>query len=322
VSTILSPVAEGVRLTLGVTSSGPTIDKDTLDKFFESFTRGEDAKERNIRGTGLGLAICKRYAETMGGETGAVSTNGETTFYLTVPFEQVSAEAVVQAGPMVPSNLPARALAIEDEDYNRIVLGSILAKMNYSVDWATTGQEALRLARANGYDIILTDYRLPDTNGVELAKEILRFCTDPKPAVFAVTAYSTRERREECLAAGMAGFISKPITLEKLRSTLASWGEKNLARLSLETSRPALPTQPPPAVEQAWAELKRTALTDTKKAAELAHGLNNLCRSHYLFELAEQLELLEGAFERREPAEKLIESLERLLHPTAAGQWS
>jgi signal transduction histidine kinase/CheY-like chemotaxis protein len=320
VSTILTPGPGGVRLTLGVTSSGPTIDKDTLDKFFESFTRGEDAKERNIRGTGLGLAICKRYAEAMGGETGAVSTNGETTFYLTVPFAQVSAEEIVHTMASVPSALPARALAIEDEDYNRIVLGSILAKMNYSVDWATTGQEALRLARENGYDIILTDYRLPDTNGVELTKEILRFCSDPKPAVFAVTAYSTRERREECMAAGMAGFISKPITLEKLRATLAGWGEKNLARLSLEVSRPSPPSQPPAAIGSGWEELKRTAATDPKKAADLAHRLNNLCRSFYFPELAEQLELLEGALERGEPAEKLIESFDRLLHPTAAGQ--
>jgi CheY-like chemotaxis protein len=320
VSTILTPGPGGVRLTLGVTSSGPTIDKDTLDKFFESFTRGEDAKERNIRGTGLGLAICKRYAEAMGGETGAVSTNGETTFYLTVPFAQVSAEEIVHTMASVPSALPARALAIEDEDYNRIVLGSILAKMNYSVDWATTGQEALRLARENGYDIILTDYRLPDTNGVELTKEILRFCSDPKPAVFAVTAYSTRERREECLAAGMAGFISKPITLEKLRATLAGWGEKNLARLSLEVSRPSLPSQPPAAIGSGWEELKRTAAMDPKKAADQAHRLNNLCRSLYFFELAEQLELIEGALERGEPTDKLIESFDRLVGPTAAGQ--
>ena len=262
VSTILTPVAEGVKLTLGVTSSGPTVDKDTLDKFFESFTRGEEAKERNIHGTGLGLAICKRYAEAMGGEVGAVSTNGETTFYVTVPFQKVSAEAIVHATASVPSSLPARALAIEDEDYNRVVLGSILAKMNYSVDWATTGAEALRLARENGYDIILTDYRLPATNGIELTREILRFCADPKPAVFAVTAYSTRERREECLGAGMAGFISKPITLEKLRTTLANWGEKNLARLSLETSRPMPASPPPAAIETDWAMLKRTAETD------------------------------------------------------------
>ena len=325
VSTILTPADGGVRLTLSVSSSGPTVDKDQLDKFFESFTRGTAAVERNIRGTGLGLAICKRYAQAMGGEVGAVSTNGETTFYLNVPFAKVGTEAIAQAAAPAPSALPARALAIEDEDYNRIVLGSILAKMNYTVDWATTGAEALRLARENGYDIVLTDYRLPDTNGVELTKEILRLCPDPKPAVFAVTAYSTRERRDECLGAGMVGFISKPITLEKLRATLANWGERQLTTISLETSYlrpPVRAAEPPEAIATAWSELKRAVAGDARPAAALAHQLNNLCRAHDRFGLAEQLELLEGALERGEPTARLVAACERLLRPSADGQSS
>jgi CheY-like chemotaxis protein len=284
------------RLTLSVTSTGPTIEKDTLDRLFESFTRGNDAIERNIRGTGLGLAICKRYAEAMGGEVGAVSANGETTFYLNVAFEQISTTALADPEPVESAprpTLPARALAIEDEDYNRIVLGNILAKMNYSVDWATTGAEALRLAQENGYDIILTDYRLPDTNGVELTKQILKFCSDPKPAVFAVTAYSTKERREECMGAGMAGFISKPITLEKLRTTIYSWGDRQLTKISLEAStRPARAVRRATAVEEGWKELKRISTSDRKLAAEHAHRLNNLCRSLNQIDLAEQFELL------------------------------
>jgi signal transduction histidine kinase/DNA-binding response OmpR family regulator len=318
VSTILTPADDRVRLTLSVSSTGPTIEKDKLDKLFESFTRGDDAIERNIRGTGLGLAICKRYAEAMGGEVGAVSTNGETTFYINVPFEKV---AVTLASPIesvtvTPGahTLPARALAIEDEDYNRIVLGDILAKMNYSVDWATTGAEAIQLAQENGYDIILTDYRLPDTNGVELTKKILQLCPDPKPAVFAVTAYSTRERRDECLAAGMSGFISKPITLEKLRTTIYSWGDRQLTKISLEASiRPMRPTRRSAEIETGWTELKRIATTNTKQAAEEAHRLNNLCRSLHQIDIAEQLELLEGALERHEPTGQLVSAIERLL---------
>ena len=318
VSTILTPAADDrLRLTLSVTSSGPTIEKDKLDKMFESFTRGDDAIERNIRGTGLGLAICKRFAEAMGGEVGAVSTNGETTFYLNVPFEKISAATVpaLAAAASAPHpTLPARALAIEDEDYNRIVLGDILAKMNYTVDWATTGAEALQLAQENGYDIILTDYRLPDTNGVELTKKILQLCPVPKPAVFAVTAYSTRERRDECLAAGMSGFISKPITLEKLRTTLFSWGDRQLTTISLEASlRPVTPTRRTAEIEAGWIELKRVAALDQKLAAAQAHGLNNLCRSLHQIDLAEQLELLEGALERGEPTGQLVAAIERLL---------
>lgn len=318
VSTILTSSDDShLRLTLSVTSTGPTIEKDKLDKLFESFTRGEDAVERNIRGTGLGLAICKRYAEAMGGEVGAVSTNGETTFYLNVPFEKIGPAHVDLGADLVmpprPS-LPARALAIEDEDYNRIVLGDILDKMNYTVDWATTGAEALQLAKENGYDIVLTDYRLPDTNGVELTKKILELCPDPKPAVFAVTAYSTRERRDECMAAGMSGFISKPITLEKLRTTLFSWGDRQLTKISLEASlRPMKPTRRAEEIESGWAELQQIAATDPKLGAERAHRLNNLCRSLRQIDIAEQLELLEGALERGEPTAEIVNAIDRLL---------
>ncbi|HAB19830.1 MAG TPA: hypothetical protein DCE44_25780, partial [Verrucomicrobiales bacterium] len=321
VSTLLTNTEAGLRLTLGVASSGPTIPKDTLDGFFESFTRGSEAIERNIRGTGLGLAICRKYAQAMGGEVGAVSANGETTFYLDVPFARAN-EQTPAATPAPPSTLPAKALAIEDEGYNRIVLGSILAKMNYTVDWATTGEEALKLARENGYDVIFTDYRLPDTNGVELTKKILKLCSNPTPAVFAVTAYSTKERREECLNAGMSGFISKPITLEKLRTTLASWGEHRLATISLETSHrlalnPVSAPQPSAEIATAWEELERTAARDPKRAAELAHRLNNACRADGFTDVAEQLELLEGALERGEPAEPFLRACDQFLCATA-----
>lgn len=349
VSTFLTDGPDRLQLTLAVASSGPSIPKDTLDQFFESFTRGNEAIDRNIRGTGLGLAICRRYAQAMGGEVGAVSANGETTFYLNVPFQRATA-AVPTDTPAPPATvLPAKALAIEDEGYNRIVLANILQKMNYTVDWATTGEEALRLAKANGYDVIFTDYRLPDTNGVELTRKILKLCRDPSPAVFAVTAYSTKERREECLSAGMAGFISKPITLDKLRTTLAGWAEGKLATISLETSQHTLPVSapasvaapvPPPALPvplhptpalsetdvdsppasdtslphtqeiaglgEGWDELEQALHTDPHRAATIAHRLNNLCRAHGLIDAAEQLELLEGALERGEPAEPFL----------------
>jgi len=220
---------------------------------------------------------------------------------------------------------------IEDQLMFRSMLRRLLVedcKGKVVFEAGTLGELRTNLGQLMAVDLILLDIRLPDGDGVdftdELAKEILRFCSDPKPAVFAVTAYSTRERREECMAAGMAGFISKPITLEKLRATLAGWGEKNLARLSLEVSRPSpspSPTaQPPAAIGSGWEELKRMAAMDPKKAADLAHRLNNLCRSLYFFELAEQLELIEGALERGESTDKLIESFDRLLRPTAAGQ--
>ncbi len=225
------------RVTIAVKNSGPDIPPEELSKLFERFQRGEYAKIRRIGGNGLGLSICKKFAEAMGGSVGASSSGGITVFQLTMPFDKVEAATHV-AAEAVPKKLGARALAIEDEDYNRLVLGGILTKMGYAVDWAGDGKTALQLAEQNGYDLILTDWMLPDTDGGTLTKQILEISEEPKPPVFAITAYSTKEKQEECLRAGMAGFISKPITLEKLEAALKGWGTDRVSRLSFDREAP------------------------------------------------------------------------------------
>ena len=223
------------RVTLAVKNTGPDIPRDELAKLFESFQRGELAKARRIGGTGLGLAICKKYAEAMGGNVSATSEGGVTVFQLTLPFEKAGvAQSVADAA--LPIRLHARALAIEDEDYNRLVLGNILTKLGYQVDWAADGRTALQLVETNGYDLVLTDWMLPDTDGGTLTKKILQICEEPKPPIFAVTAYCTKEKQEECLKAGLAGFISKPVSLEKLQTALQAWGASRLVPIAPKTS--------------------------------------------------------------------------------------
>ena len=99
-------------------------------------------------------------------------------------------------------------MVVDDEYGVRSAVRTILELEGYDVQDAADGAEAMAFVNAGDWDIALLDYRLPDTNGVELAKQILKLCPDPKPAVFAVTAYSTRERREECMAAGMAAGVT------------------------------------------------------------------------------------------------------------------
>lgn len=220
---VLNEGQQRCRITVAVKNAGPDLPPSEIATLFESFTRGEYAKRGRIGGSGLGLSICKKFAEAMGGSVSVTSLGGLTTFQITVPFEiaQIRSKPAEETGR--PTHLNARALAIEDEDYNRLVLGSILQKLGYRVDWACDGKTALQLAQQNGYDLVLTDLMLPDTDGGTLTKQILAVCEEPKPPVFAVTAYSTKEKEEECLRAGMAGFISKPITLEKLDAALQRW---------------------------------------------------------------------------------------------------
>lgn len=225
------------HVTIAVKNTGPDIPPAELSKLFERFQRGEFAKVRRIGGNGLGLSICKRYAEVMGGTVGVTSSGGVTVFQVSLPFDKAEA-AVAPDGAALPKSLNARALAIEDEDYNRLVLGNVLHKLGYKVDWAIDGKSAINLAEQNGYDLILTDWMLPDMDGGTLTKRLLEICESPKPPVFAVTAYSTKEKQEECRAAGMAGFVSKPVTIEKLEAALQGWGADRVARLVYEDEDP------------------------------------------------------------------------------------
>ena len=222
---VLSEGPQRCRVTVAVKNGGPDIPPGEIATIFDSFTRGEFAKRGRIGGSGLGLSICKKFAKAMGGSVSVTSAGGVTVFQLTVPFELAHIRNKPVDDLSAPRQLHARALAIEDEDYNRLVLGSILAKLGYRVDWACDGKTALQLAQQNGYDLVLTDLMLPDTDGGTLTQEILAVCEEPKPPVFAVTAYSTKEKEEECLRAGMAGFISKPITVEKLEAALQNWAD-------------------------------------------------------------------------------------------------
>jgi CheY-like chemotaxis protein len=224
---VLNEGLQRCRVTVAVKNTGPDIPAHEQATLFETFTRGEYAKRGRIGGSGLGLSICKKFAETMGGSVGVTSSGGLTVFQVTIPFEIAQSHRSAEGDAVVTRSLNARALAIEDEDYNRLVLGNILAKLGYKVDWACDGKTALQLAQQNGYDLILTDLMLPDTDGGTLTREILKHCEEPKPPIFAVTAYSTKEKEDECLQAGMAGFISKPITVEKLEASIQGWASRH-----------------------------------------------------------------------------------------------
>ncbi|MFT3780731.1 MAG: response regulator [Nibricoccus sp.] len=310
---VLSEGPQHCRVTVAVKNSGPDIPPHEQATLFETFTRGEYAKRGRIGGSGLGLSICKKFAEAMGGTVGVTSANGLTVFQVTVPFEVARVHRKQEEDTAIPRNLHARALAIEDEDYNRLVLGNILAKLGYKVDWACDGKTALQLSRQNGYDLILTDLMLPDTDGGSLTKEILANCEEPKPPIFAVTAYSTREKEEECVAAGMGGFISKPITVEKLEAAIQGWAAKHrtgakpvvsayepsvavsvqqLSRLGpLEVILPDFIQK----IENEWANIDR--MLEDRECTPAANAAHKLISATLLVEanvLSDQLRLLES----------------------------
>ncbi len=212
-----------VSLTIKVTDEGPGIPEEEQAGLFEKFNRGKMARQENIGGTGLGLAACKAFAEKMGGSVGLESELGKgSTFLLNlrlvvVPEEKTSESKEVAAGV----NGSTRALIVEDQEYNVLVIEAILHKLGYQTDVAVEGFSALEMLKAQHYDIVFMDWDLPGMNGVEVTRLYREWePADRHALIVATTAYSTQEKKIECMHAGMDGFATKPLSPSKIRQTI------------------------------------------------------------------------------------------------------
>ncbi len=219
VSVDLLPKGNRLGVAVTVANTGTTLAPEDLQHLFTEFARGQDAVRRKIMGTGLGLVVSKRMAEAMKGSLHARSGDGLTEFILELEFPVTETPVKEETIAIAPS-LRSRALAIEDEEYNRIVLGFHLQELGYEVDWANDGATALEYVRESAYDLILTDFLLPDITGDQLARQLLEIIPAPKPIILAVTAFSTPEKIAEAKAAGVTGFITKPVSMKKIRDAI------------------------------------------------------------------------------------------------------
>jgi two-component system sensor histidine kinase TorS len=218
------PAPGGVmEVALAVRDEGPGIPYDEQSKLFEKFNRGRRARQEKIRGTGLGLAVCRAYAEKMGGTVGLTSTPGQgATFWcriaLPVPAPQAAAPAAEERPRPAPTT---RALIVEDQEYNLLVIDNILTRLGYKTDYATDGNDALAKLQANLYDIVFMDWDLPGLNGVEVTRRFRQWEPPERHTlIVATTAYSTPEKKRDCLEAGMDGFAAKPLSPEKIKATI------------------------------------------------------------------------------------------------------
>ena len=117
---------------------------------------------------------------------------------------------------------PLRVLVAEDSEPNAQLMAKLLAKRGHTARLACNGREALDLASAGSFDLLLLDVHMPELDGFEVIRVIRHRerTTGSHLPVIALTARSRKEDRERCLAAGMDDFLSKPIQAEGLWATI------------------------------------------------------------------------------------------------------
>ena len=224
---------ETVTLEATVTDTGCGIATDQLETIFEPFRRTVGNDNELTEGTGLGLSISARLAAMMGGAISVESTQGEgSVFKFRIPRVKISKAVeneihAPEGGVDMQSLRPSCVLIVDDNDYNREVLGGYFEGTHHQTHYAIDGVEGVRLTEELLPDVVLMDIRMPRMDGREA---LMRIKANPRTAdipVLAVTASSLLQEETE-LRKEFDGYMRKPFdgaTLYSLLGTFIPPGE-------------------------------------------------------------------------------------------------
>lgn len=213
-----------VDLRLSVSDTGIGIEPSRHLAVFEPFVQERSDTARQFGGTGLGLAICKRIAGLMRGSLSFDSSLGVGTVFKLTWTARVAPdhEAQPASGPPSTPLEPQvtlemlNVLVVEDNDVNRLLLCSLLARMGIRPDVAVDGLEALSMLSQRPYDLVLMDVQMPRLDGLAATRRLRRLPLARQPRVIAITANVFEEDRQACIEAGMDGFLAKPFPVPVL----------------------------------------------------------------------------------------------------------
>jgi signal transduction histidine kinase/HPt (histidine-containing phosphotransfer) domain-containing protein len=215
-----------VALRFAVRDTGIGIPKEKHGLLFRSFSQADTSTARKYGGTGLGLAISARLVELMGGRIGIDSEVGRgSTFHFTATFGRSRGPKAARpaAGPPPVSRRPLRVLLADDNPINQQVATRMLEKAGHVAVVAGSGKEALAALERQPFDLVLMDVEMPEMSGFE-ATAVVRERekgTGRHVPIIAMTAHALKGDREKCLAAGMDGYVAKPIQAHELLRAIA-----------------------------------------------------------------------------------------------------
>jgi PAS domain S-box-containing protein len=216
--------SDAYEIQFAVKDTGIGIPYEGKEQLFVSFSQGDSSISRRYGGTGLGLAICKQLAEIMGGRIWVESQLGQgSTFYFTLITQasriqlDIPKGESIQAIPKLGEHLPLRILLAEDNRVNQQVALLTLEQLGYQADAVSNGLEVLQSLHRQLYDVVLMDIHMPEMDGLTATYQICQeWSPQQRPRIIAMTAFATQDNWEQCLAAGMDDYISKPIQIVKL----------------------------------------------------------------------------------------------------------
>lgn len=230
---------ETAMLRISVADTGIGIKEEDQEKLFQSFSRVDEKRNRNIEGTGLGLVISKQLVELMGGRIWVKSVYGEgSEFFAEFPQKIVSERGMGEFSPhaMIDEEAmtaqstvftapDARILVVDDVQTNLKVVKNLLRETQIKISTATSGQECLDMTKTTGYDLIFLDHRMPEMDGIETLHNMRARQDDPneETPVIMLTANVVAGAKENYLREGFTDYLTKPIRQSDLKQMLIDY---------------------------------------------------------------------------------------------------
>jgi two-component system, sensor histidine kinase and response regulator len=243
--------SSGVVLWFLVNDTGIGISGVDQERLFIPFMQVDGKTNRKFGGTGLGLAISKQLVTLLGGRIGVASVPGEgSTFWFTAPLEK---DLRARAVPKRHALAGLRALVVDGDEVNRLLLRRHLSSSAMYVDEAAGASEAMEMIRSAAlsepYDVLVIDLQLPRSDGLALTREIRaeEFDVIARTPVVLITAIGRRKSDVEAFhSSGVNTFIIKPVRQSQLASAVASVvGERS------DVPMPPLAEEPPQHADRA-----------------------------------------------------------------------
>ncbi|MCB0286346.1 MAG: response regulator [Calditrichaeota bacterium] len=250
-----------ICLKLNITDTGIGIPPEKQENIFDAFTQVDNSISRKFGGTGLGLAISSQLVVLMNGKiwvespanhntentytivqegklsekpTDFLKQNPETpgsSFIFTIVLKQAidETESADDHLPDLttmdhPENTQSlHILLAEDNHVNQKLAYRVLEKMGHSIEIAENGQIALDLFKNDAFDLILMDVMMPEMDGLTATRNIREMEKNQNKhiPIIALTANAIKGDKEECLLAGMDGYVAKPLRIDELKHVIS-----------------------------------------------------------------------------------------------------
>ena len=210
---------EGAGLRVEVEDSGPGIDAGALDQLFAPFQQGAEGRLPRHGGSGLGLTIAKGLVDAMGGTIAAVNLPGAgASFRVVLPLIAEAVREEEEPTDRVAVQLQGGVLVVEDNPTNAQLMGLMLDALGVAWRRVENGHLALEAVAHQCPRLVLMDCQMPVMDGISATIELRR--RGFRSPIVAVTASPSPENRAVCAAAGMDGFLTKPVNMERLEAAL------------------------------------------------------------------------------------------------------